>query len=177
MNLIKQKKILALFKTGKYRCRQTGELLGYSNNHGGLRLFGRVIQPSKFQNGYLAYTIIGLKRERLTVLAHQLMWLYFKGGYSPLLQINHLNGSKTDNYIGNLELCTMSENIQHSIRIGFRKPSKGSKNGMSRLTEKQVLRIRELVTAGQTERSVAKEFGVSFSNINNIVLRKSWRHI
>lgn len=38
------------------------------------------------------------------------------------LDVNHINGVKSDNNILNLERCTRSENIRHAIRIGLFKP-------------------------------------------------------
>lgn len=90
--------------------------------------------------------------------------------------INHKNGNKTDNGLDNLEWCTRSENVLHAFKNDLKKPSSGSKHGMSKLKEYDVLKIREL--AGKhTKLELAEMFGVGRRSINNIVNHKSWQHI
>ena len=52
--------------------------------------------------------------------AHRLIWESVHGPIPDGLQINHINGVKTDNRICNLELVTCKQNIEHSIRTGLR---------------------------------------------------------
>jgi hypothetical protein len=53
----------------------------------------------------------------------------------------------------------------------------GSARYSSKLTEAQVLEIRRLATVGVYRHIIGKKFGVSQSNVSNIVNRKVWRHI
>lgn len=52
----------------------------------------------------------------------------------------------------------------------------GEMSYSSKLTDDQVLEIRRLAQ-GQTQRSLAKLFGVGFKAISKIVLRQRWKHI
>src|SRR5215475_10946077 len=54
---------------------------------------------------------------------------------------------------------------------------KGSKHGMSKLTETIVKQIRAMADAGKTNRLIAKQFGLTPSNVGYIVKRKTWTHI
>jgi hypothetical protein len=47
----------------------------------------------------------------------------------------------------------------------------------AKLTEKEVLEIRSLSTAGSTNASLAAQYSVTNQNISAIVLRQSWKHI
>ena len=55
---------------------------------------------------------------------------------------------------------------------------RGSKNGMSKLTEKKVLEIRDLYKTGQYfQRELAEIFNVSITSIRRITQRIYWTHI
>ena len=59
--------------------------------------------------------------ERKTVSVHRLIALSFFECYEEL-EINHIDGNKYNNFIGNLELCTRSENMLHAFNRGLAKP-------------------------------------------------------
>ena len=53
----------------------------------------------------------------------------------------------------------------------------GERHGSARLTDQQVLSIREKAANGQQRCALAKEYNVSISSIDHIVTRKSWKHL
>ena len=57
------------------------------------------------------------KHKTLTV--HRLMAKTFLDDYYDTLEVNHINGIKTDNRIENLEMVTHSENIKKRYEIGI----------------------------------------------------------
>ncbi len=107
--------------------------------------------------------------------------------------INHKNGVKNDNRVENLEWCTSQENTQHALKNGLypdRKKievnyAKGERSGNSKLTEKQVLEIRQKYKPGRSKTArngysslkLAEEYGVSKPLILSIIHRRSWKHI
>lgn len=66
------------------------------------------------------------------------------------------------------------ENCADMIEHGTR--AYGQKNPMHRLTEEEVLTIREL-SETMTQRAIAAMFGVAQPTISNIVTRYRWRHV
>lgn len=64
----------------------------------------------------------------ISISAHRLIWTRVHGPIPGHLEINHINGIKSDNRIANLELVTKSENAIHAYRIGLQSAS-GGKNG------------------------------------------------
>lgn len=74
---------------------------------------------------------------------------------------------------------TSLDNTQDCIRKGRFRPGihLGENNTTSKLTEKEVLTIRARVVAGETQTSVAKNFGLHKTNVQCICARKTWRHI
>ena len=87
----------------------------------------------------------------------------FKGEVGEDVQVNHINGIKTDNQVENLEWCDHSENALH-----YYKMSKKTK-----LTEEQV---REIRSSDQSCIILGKKYGVSRQRIWAIKKNKrySW---
>lgn len=57
-------------------------------------------------------------------------------------------------------------------------PTSGEGNGRAKLTEADVIAIRELYAKGTHSQSqVGKLFGVSQARINSIVTRRTWKHL
>lgn len=70
---------------------------------------------------------------------------------------------------------TTSENAMDKHRDGTM--SLGSLHGMSKLTEDDVLEIRRLAESGMVKRRIAERFGISATNVTDITLRHTWKHV
>lgn len=90
------------------------------------------------------------------------------------LYINHKNGVKTDNSVGNLEWCTHQENLRHALKTGLRKIPLGQKHGNSTISDEDVKTMRELWKTGKyLQREIGEMFGTTQSVVSNIVKMKS----
>ena len=80
------------------------------------------LKPSK--DGYIR---IGLYKngKRYSKQVHRLVADAFLNNIYQKLQVNHIDGDKTNNAIWNLEFNTPSENQLHAYKTGLRKPLKG----------------------------------------------------
>jgi len=56
-------------------------------------------------------------------------------------------------------------------------PSSGERNGMSKLSLEDVLKIRQLSESGKKQREIAEIFEISRGHVGKIVTRKRWGHI
>jgi hypothetical protein len=91
-------------------------------------------------------------------------------------QINHKDGDKLNNDLANLEWVTNRENNTHALKIGLINNS-GEKNGMAKLKNEDIPKIRELLNSGMSQYKIAKIFNISRSAIENIKVRGNWKHI
>lgn len=127
------------------------------------------------KTGYLRVSLYE-KSKKHRFLCHRLVAIAFIHNPDNKPQVNHKSGIKHNNSKINLEWNTMSENIIHSFKNGFHNSEKGEKRNNSKLTEKDVLEIRNIGRT-KTLNLIAKDYGVSFQLISNIINRKCWRHI
>lgn len=111
--------------------RETDEAPGYAvTSDGQVKRIktGNILSPSKNNSGYLTINT-GPKHERSGKSIHRLVARAFVDGYEPGLDVNHINGVKTDNRAENLEWCSRSRNIVHSFEIGLSTPHRSDNAG------------------------------------------------
>lgn len=143
---------------------------------------GGVLKPWKVGGGYLVIQLndSGRKDRRKRRYVHDLVAEAFIGAKPKGLTCNHKDGCKENNSWANLEYCTQKENNLHAFRVLHRKPvrNNGEKGGNTKLTEDDVRQIREMYATGEyTQKEISQFFPVNDKNINNILTRKTWRHI
>lgn len=85
---------------GNVRKKSTGKLMRKSLNRDG---------------GYQRVSINGNHR-----YVHRLVADAFFDGDHTDLDVNHIDGNKQNNHIGNLEWCTRKDNLQHASNNGLR---------------------------------------------------------
>jgi len=89
-------------------------------------------------------------------------------------QVNHKNGTKTDNRASNLEWVTSSENNSHAYRTGLN--YKGEDSHLAKLSEgeaREILSLRGVFL----QKELAVRFNVSPSTVSGIHNRTSWKHL
>jgi len=150
-----------LVRTGEWEIDAKGNVWGRRGNQR-VRIEHRTpqgyLQIRKMRNGVRLYTG-----------AHRLVWRHFNGPIPPGITINHKNGVKDDNRLGNLELATYSENMIHAFRTGL-KTQWGDKNPAAKLSNEDVAQIREVYAQGHvTQATLAEQYGVCFQTISDIV--------
>lgn len=72
---------------------------------------------------------------------------------------------------------TQQDNMNDKTVKGRGNQPKGDAHGGHKLTEEQVLEIRELVKTSMIQKDIADMYGIGRSNVSAIKLRKKWKHI
>ena len=143
---------------------------------GGGAVIGRILRGGLDSGGYYSVALYknGVSK---THRIHVLVASAFLGERPAAHDINHIDGCKSNNRIGNLEYITRTENMKHAFRLGLKAPQRGEKMGGSKLTEPDVREIIKLLADGNTHLSIAKIYGVSKPAISGISRGERWKHI
>lgn len=145
----------------------------------------RVIVPRPSYNGYLRAALSYGKRrphQSKHALVHRLVAAAFIGPCPDGLQVNHIDGCKTNNAPENLEYVTPSENNLHANRLGLtvdgyerwkRRPPEKQHRGESHGSCKFSDELCKLVKAqyeegGKTMKEIAKLYGMSKAQVSRI---------
>lgn len=136
---------------------------------------GKVRKPSTLPNGYLVVDLwIGGVRRKMYV--HRAVALAFHGVPKfPNAEAAHRNRQKADNRPGNLRWATRKENEADKLAHGTLLV--GSRHSNSKVTEADVLVMRQRRAAGDTLEAIAEDFGVCFQNVGLICQGKTWTHL
>lgn len=111
------------------------------------------------------------------VYAHRYAWELTYGPVPEGKRVRHRCDRGSCVNPDHLVLGTQKDNVQDAIDRKRFNPSRGEWNPCSKLTDAQVIEIRERRAAGETLRALAEEFGCSEGNIMDIVRGLSWKHI
>jgi len=125
----------------------------------------RFLKPGLDTAGYYQVSFTRDKKAKMFKL-HRLLMLTFKPTDKIGVEVNHIDGVKTNNNLDNLEWVSHRDNVLHSMRNGLQRSIKLSKDS--------VIKIRELKkTGGYNNRQLAEMFGISREHARDICLNKT----
>ena len=93
-----------------YTIDETGNVFSIRKN--------KYLKQTINRNGYCKVTLQKDKYRKIFSV-HRLVAQAYLKNYSNTLQVNHINGIKTDNRVENLEMVTAKENMQKAVEIGL----------------------------------------------------------
>lgn len=157
---------------GEYQISNMGKVKSFSRYQE-----GRILKPWLTKgNGKSGYYYISLGRKHRQ-LVHRLVALTFLIKNNQT--VNHKDGNKLNNRVDNLEWVSYSENNKHAYTNKLKKAPNllGGEICNHKLTEKQVILIRELRKQEVPVKELTKLFSVHYSTIYNIIRKSTWKNI
>lgn len=153
----------------RYYINRKGEL--YTND-------GKDKMKDALKNGYVKNCLILKSGGQRSYFRHRLVMICFnKVEDYEKLQVNHIDGNKTNNNLNNLEWCTNQENHVHALEIGLAIPLKGEDNPASKLKEEQVIDIIQDLLNHVPYSIICKKYGCSKSTISAIKNKRNWTYL
>jgi len=137
--------------------------------------YERILKPRKHSGGYLNVQLPDKNNKFSNYYMHRLVLESFRG--KSRLEVNHINGIKSDNRLSNLEYVSHAENLNHARKNGLL-DIRGEKNGLAKLTELDVIEIKKMLKNKKlTHKEIAKKYSVSRSRVTSIKSGTTWKHL
>ena len=137
--------------------------------------FNKIMSPSKLPNGYLQI-ILHTDDGNYHKLIHRLVAEAFIENSSERNVVNHKNGKKDCNWVGNLEWVTNQENIDHAVATGLIN-NKGENQANHKYTTEQIEMICKLLESGDSNTVVAEKLSIPRHVVEHVKSGSSWSHI
>lgn len=163
-----------------YEIYRDGRIFNLNYNNTNER---KELTPYSTGNGYLQVRIKGKP-----TLVHRLIAGLFIPNYLRKMQVNHIDGDKTNNHADNLEWVTASENCQHAHDTGLskstdkhkeavRKAAKKVGQANRKISDEQRFMIEQIYVPKDKQfgaKALAEAFNVSPQTIMNIANRSGY---
>jgi len=135
---------------------------------------GHVMKQTLTPYGYKAVGLVNDDGKKKNLFVHRLVAAAFMGDPADK-QINHKDGNKTNNAVENLELVTSKENVAHAIHV-LGNSRTGERNGFAKLKESDIPAILDRRGRGESQRAIARDYGVTQQTISYICTGRQWKH-
>lgn len=115
---------------------------------------------------------LGVGNYKKHFLIHRLVATLFIPNPNNLPQVNHIDGNKNNNYVGNLEWCSRKENMQHAHKLGLIKNENIRKSLIKRWVP--IIAYKNGIKIGRYEniKLCCEDLGVFSANVNSVLKGK-----
>jgi hypothetical protein len=160
----------------------------FRNSHYAVSTFGNVknlnnefkLNPAPNKDGYKLVRIkVPWMSKVLTIHVHRLVAETFIPNPQGLPTVNHIDGVKVNNAVGNLEWASWKDQVVHAQELGLIDHSKKPYPGwFCKLTDAQVFEIKQLMKLpNMSDTILAKCYGLSRKTMWSIRNKKSYAHV
>lgn len=138
-----------------YYCDNEGNIYSLKNN--------KMLKPSKTLKGYHKVTIYLTPNNSKPVTVHKIIATTWCGGWHKGLDIDHINGIKTDNRAENLEWVTRSVNIKRAFDNDLKHAVRGDKHPVTVYSDSLVDKACSLIKYDNyTIKEASEETGIPY---------------
>ena len=167
-----------IWKEYKLDFKSTGLLVSNCGNVKNLYNCSRAICDNGF--GYKNTFVHNLdtKKQKQFYIHRLVATLFLDTPSSDKIQVNHIDGDKSNNKASNLEWCTAKENSQHSVKNKlYGRNTDSSRRVRRETTTEKVHAICKLIQQGLTNYKIADELDVCRKVVERIKNRKRYTEI
>lgn len=157
---------------GHYEVSDLGGVRGLRSKHGPRRRPRRV-RPSPSAG----YPAVSLSKGGVVFSAHvhRLVLLAFVGPCPEGMETRHLDGTRLNAKLSNLQWGTRKRNAEDRVEHGTQ--ARGANQGLSKLDDEGVASILSQLVAGEAAGAVARGHGVSEATVGDIRRGRTWTHV
>lgn len=134
----------------------------------------KILKPAMDKCGYVRFAIM-INKKLTTFKLHRVVCEVFNGKSN--LEVNHIDGNKSNNHSTNLEWVTRSENLKHAFNSGLAIPMTGQLNPASKIKESQAVEILRLLDSGVGPIEISKRLGISKNITKDISRGRTWKYL
>jgi hypothetical protein len=136
----------------------------------------KFLKPNEIKGGYHQVCLM-INGKGCRYLVHRLVALVYIKNPNNLPHVNHIDNNRSNNSVTNLEWVTVQQNSNHKLLHNRQHRAQGILSGMAKLTEYIIKSIRFQYENGVSRSELSKMYKISYTQVDNIVKRKQWRHI
>lgn len=100
------------------------------------------------------------------IRVHRLVAEQFIGKIGEGMEVDHIDGDRTNNKLNNLRIVSHAENIKNAKQRGVF--DKGQNAFKGKLKKEQIKEIQSLISNGLDNAGIAKIYGIDKSNISRV---------
>lgn len=152
--------------SNKYKISNYGNIISYAVNQNGYK-----IKPRIDRYGYYKVAL-SKNGKRIYTTIHRLVAQTFIPNPENKPTVNHKDGNKLNNYVGNLEWSTNQENAQHAWNTGLQRKRFGKYNDKSKKVY-QYDKNMNLLNTFESTRDVERKTGFDHSHIADCCVGKT----
>lgn len=162
--------------SNKGRVKRTAEKFPYKEHY---------LKAISNRYGYL-YVCLCIKNKHKVKTIHRLVAQAFIPNDENKPCVNHIDGNKTNNNVGNLEWCTHSENTTHAYKAKlinittekFIKSNQAKSKARRKCTDEQVKEIKKIhVETGWGSHRIAQIVKLNRAIVENIIRNRNYKEI